>query len=83
MLTVEAKGLSSQSNAIQNQLKLLALENQSLQAIIDSDSLDDLNPLPSIPPIDDVDLANKMIATRNQTEQLRSQIDRFLYVSQA
>lgn len=74
LLTIESKGLSSQLASIQNQLLLLRVANSSLQAIIDSPSLDSLNPLPPIPVVDDPSLSSKLLAARNQTEQLRSQI---------
>ena len=34
-----------------------------------------LSPLPSLPPVQDADLANKMLAARNQTQQIRSQLE--------
>ena len=67
LLTVQAKGLTSQISALRNRLELLDLEYRSIQTIIDSPSLESLLPLPPLPQVDDSDFYADMIAARNQT----------------
>ena len=74
-MTVQAKGLTSQISALRNRLELLDLEYRSIQTIIDSPSLESLLPLPPLPQVEDSDFYADMIAARNQTLQLRSQIN--------
>ena len=76
LLHVEAKGLLGRRQAIEQSIRLLSLEASALEAIIASNGDPSLLPsLPSLPPVQDVDLANKMRAARNQTQQIRSQLE--------
>ena len=76
LLRVEARGLISRAKAIEQSIKLLRLEASALDAIIASDGdpakFEDLPPLPQVK---DHDLENKMLAARNQTRQIRSQLE--------
>jgi len=75
LLTVEAEGLTSRLEALDQSIQLLRLEAKSLQAIISSGGDPErFGPLPPLPPVADDQLANKMLAARNQTEQIRSQL---------
>ena len=76
LLTVEAKGLSSRRVALEQSIRLLQLQAQALQAIIASDGDPArIGSLPPLPAVSDPGLAEKLIAARNQTLQIRSQLD--------
>lgn len=75
LLTVEAKSLTGQRIALQENLQLLELEAKSLQAIIASNgNPQDFGSPPVLPTTSDIELRNKMFAARNQAEQFRSQL---------
>lgn len=73
LLTVEAAGLAARRTALEHSIGLLELEAQSLQAIIDAKGDPVLfSPLPSVTQVSDSELQKKMLAARNQTQQIRS-----------
>ncbi len=75
LLTVEARGLASRREALEQTLKLLNLQADALESIIASQGNPSrLGPLPPLPSIANSDLAEKLITARNQTQQLRSQL---------
>jgi len=76
LLTVEALGLTSRRNALEQSIRLLNLQAESLQTIIASrGDLKRAQPLPSLPLVSDPSLLAKLTAARNQTQQLQSQLD--------
>ena len=76
LMTVEARGLASRRQASEQTLRLLTLQAQSLQAIIASGGDPArIGPLPSLPSVSDPALTEKLVTARNQTQQIRSQLE--------
>lgn len=79
LLTFEAKGLSSKKDSLTQSLSLISFQSSALQSIIsnkDNLSLFKLDPL--VAPSDlsaDSDFQDKVDASRNQTLQLKAQLD--------
>lgn len=75
LLRVESKGLSSRAVAIDQSLGLIKLEGIALNSIIVSGGdPSEFGLLPALPSVQDPDLASKMLAARDQTLQIRSQL---------
>lgn len=80
LLTVEASALNARIKAIEQSLQLIQFEALAYQTIIDADGIPDLfPPLPLLPVLEDVSLRNKMLASRNQTQQTRSQLTQLAF----
>jgi len=76
LLDVEAKGLASRRQAIERSLLLLDLQARSLQVIIRSDGdPGHMAPLPTLPLVNDPQMAAQLATARNQTQQLVSRLD--------
>jgi HlyD family secretion protein len=76
LLTVEAKGLASRRQALEQTIRLLNLQAASLQTIIASNGDPSrIGSLPRLPLVNDPELAQKLITSRNQTQQIRSQLE--------
>jgi len=76
LFTVEAKGLASRRFAIMNTLALMDLQARSLQGILKSGGNPQLlPPLPAIPLSKDPVLSSQLISARQQTQQIRSQLE--------
>ncbi len=76
LLTVEAKGLTSRRLALEQTIRLLNLQADALQTIIASNGNPRrIGPLPKLPMVADSQLAEKLITSRNQTQQIRSQLE--------
>jgi HlyD family secretion protein len=76
LFTVEAKGLASRKIALLNTLQLLELQARSLQGVLASEG--DPNRFPSLPPlplISDPVLLAQLSTAREQTMQLRAQLE--------
>lgn len=75
LIRIEAKGLESRRIATVNSIRLLESESKSLQNIINSEgNPDQFVSLPSLSVVNDPSLANQLLAARNQTQQIRSQL---------
>ncbi len=75
LMTVEALGLASRRKALEQTIRLLTLQAASLQSIISSEGDPRrLGPMPALPDIQDPHLASKLMTARNQTVQLRVQL---------
>uniref|UniRef100_UPI0040476CB9 HlyD family efflux transporter periplasmic adaptor subunit n=1 Tax=Cyanobium sp. TaxID=2164130 RepID=UPI0040476CB9 len=76
LMSVEAKGLSSRRLALEQTIRLLNLHAEALKAIISSNGDPDrMGPMPLLPAVSDPSLAEKLITARNQTQQIRSQLE--------
>lgn len=76
LVTVEAKGLASRRQALITTLTLLDLQARSLQGILSSGGDPNrLPPEPSLPPVSDPALLAKLITARQQSQQIRSQLE--------
>ena len=76
LLDVEAKGLASQRQALNTTLVLLDLQAKSLDSILQSGGDPrHFQPLPSLPAVTDPVLLAQLITARQQSQQLRSQLD--------
>ena len=76
LMTVEALGLVSRRKALQETIRLLTLQAESLQSIIASEGDPRrLGPMPALPLITDPELASMLMTARNQTVQLRTQLE--------
>lgn len=76
LLTVEALGLTSRRTALEQSIRLLNLQAESLQTIISSGGDPRrVQSLPSLPLVTDPSLLSKLTAARNQTLQIQSQLD--------
>jgi len=75
LVTVEALGLNSRQQALEQTIRLLDLQANALQAIIASGGdVRRLGLQPALPPVKDPALAEKLLTARNQTQQLRTQL---------
>lgn len=75
LLDVEAKGLASRREAIEQSQQILRLQARTLEAVIRSNGdITKMPPLPPIPQVADPELANKLATARNQTLQIRAQL---------
>ena len=75
LLDVEAKGLASRRQAIEQTLQILALQARSLETVIASNgNIRRMAPLPAIPEVSDLALSNTLVAARNQTLQIKAQL---------
>jgi len=76
LFTVEAKGLASRRQAITNTLRLLDLQALALQGVLRSGGDPRrFPPLPPLPLVRDPALLAQLLTARQQTEQVRSQLD--------
>jgi hemolysin D len=76
LMSVEAKGLSSRRQALEQTIRLLNLHAEALKAIISSNGVPArMGPMPLLPAVSDPALAEKLITARNQTQQIRSQLE--------
>ena len=76
LLDVEAKGLASQRQALNTTLVLLDLQAKSLDSILQSGGDPRrFQPLPPLPAVTDPVLLAQLITARQQSQQLRSQLD--------
>ena len=75
LLDVEAKGLASRREAIEQSQQILRLQAQALEAVIGMNGdVDQMPALPPIPKVANPELANKLATARNQTLQIRAQL---------
>lgn len=75
LLDVEAKGLASRRQALEQTLQILKLQVDSLRAIERSGGdYRQIKELPPLPPVDDPDLSTKLSTARNQTLQIKAQL---------
>ena len=75
LLDVEAKGLASRSEAIEQILQILSLQARSLDTVIASNGdISAMGNVPDVPVVDDPDLANTLATARNQTLQIKAQL---------
>lgn len=75
LLDIEAKGLSSRRKALDQSLQILLLQAKTLEVLIQSNGdIDQMLPLPKVPQVADPDLSNKLYTARNQTLQIRAQL---------
>lgn len=75
LLDVEAKGLSSRREAIEQTLQILSLQARSLDTVIASNgNVAAMASLPDIPAVADPALANTLATARNQTLQIKAQL---------
>jgi len=75
LLDVEAKGLASRRQAIEQTLQILALQARSLDTVILSNgNVRRMAPLPAIPLVSDPALADTLATARNQTLQIKAQL---------
>ena len=76
LFTVEAKGLNSRRQAIDDMLALIELQARSVQSILSSGGdPKKFQPLPPIPVVEDQELALQLSTARQQVEQLRSSLE--------
>ena len=75
LFSIEAKGLASRRQALEATYKLLNLQASSLKAVLSSNG-DPSNfaPEPPLPEVQDQQLLNQLITSRQQSQQLRSQL---------
>ncbi len=75
LLDVEAKGLASRREAIEQILQILSLQARSLDTVIASNGdISAMSNFPEVPDVDDPALANTLATARNQTMQLKAQL---------
>lgn len=75
LLDVEAKGLASRREAIEQTLQILSLQARSLDTVIASNGdIKAMATLPDVPVVDDPALANTLATARNQTLQIKAQL---------
>ena len=75
LLDVEAKGLASRREAIEQILQILVLQARSLDTVIASNGdISAMATFPDIPAVNDPDLANTLTTARNQTLQIKAQL---------
>jgi hemolysin D len=75
LLDVEAKGLASRRQAIEQTLQILGLQAKSLDTVIATDGdISKMAPLPDLPPVADPSLASTLATARNQTLQIKAQL---------
>lgn len=75
LLDVEAKGLASRREAIEQILQILALQARSLETVIASNGdISAMANFPEVPLVEDPALANKLATARNQTLQIKAQL---------
>ena len=80
LLVVQSQGLISRHKAITERLTLLELEASSLLTIIDSNGdPDSFSPLPKLPVVSDSEFRSRLMAARNQTQQIRTQLKQISY----
>ena len=76
LFTVEGKGLVSRRNALSDTRKLLELQALSLKTVLVSDGdPSKFAPLPDLPKADNPALQAQLMTARQQSEQLRSQLE--------
>ena len=76
LFDVEAKGLASRRVALITNARLLDLQARSLQSILKSGGDPKrFAPLPPLPLVNDPVLAGQLITARQQTQQIRSQLE--------
>lgn len=76
LFTVEAKGLASRKIALVNTLQLLELQARSLQGVLASGGDPSRFPLlPPLPVVSDIILLAQLSTAREQTMQLRAQLE--------
>ena len=76
LLSVEAKGLSSRRQALEQTMRLLNLHAESLKAIISGNGgAGRISQMPPLPLVADPSLVDKLLTARNQTQQIRSQLE--------
>lgn len=76
LLDVEAQGLASRRQALEQSLGLLDLQARSLQVIIRSDGDPrKIGPMPPLPLATSLQIAAQLTTARNQTQQLRSRLE--------
>ncbi len=75
LLDVEAKGLASRRQAIEQTLQILTLQARSLGTVIAADgNVRNMAPLGPIPEVPDPALFNTLVTARNQTLQIKAQL---------
>ena len=75
LLDVEAKGLASRREAIEQILQILALQAKSLNTVIASNGdISVMADFPDVPSVEDPALANTLATARNQTLQIKAQL---------
>ena len=75
LLDVEAKGLASRREAIEQILQILSLQARSLDTVIASNGdITAMATFPEVPAVDDPALANTLATARNQTLQIKAQL---------
>ena len=75
LFSIEAKGLASRRQALEATYKLLKLQASSLKAVLSSDGdPSKFGPEPPLPEVQDQQLLNQLITSRQQSQQLRSQL---------
>ena len=76
LFDVEAKGLASRREALENTLSLLELQSKTLKDILLSDGDPSrFQPLPPIPAVDDLQLDQQLRTARQQSQQFRSLLE--------
>ena len=75
LFDVEAKGLASRRQALENTLSLYELQARALKSILNSNGDPSrFEPLPPIPVVDDLHLNSQLATARQQSQQFRSQL---------
>ena len=75
LFTVEGKGLISRRRALIDTQQLLQLQALSVKAVLVSNGEPSkFGPLPTLPQVSDLDLQSQLLTARQQSEQLRSQL---------
>lgn len=75
LLDVEAKGLASRREAIEQILQILSLQARSLETVIASNGdISAMENFPDVPEVDDPALSNTLATARNQTLQIKAQL---------
>ena len=75
LLDVEAKGLASRREAIEQILQILSLQARSLDTVIASNGdISVMATIPDVPEVDDPALATTLATARNQTLQIKAQL---------
>lgn len=76
LFTVEAEGLASRRKALQTTLELLQVQAKSLKAVLVSNGDPSrFGPEPPLPVVADSQLRAQLITARQQSQQLRSQLE--------
>ncbi len=80
LFVVEAKGLTSRRSGLSNTLAILDIQARSLKTIINGNGdPSQMESMPELPVIDDLELSAKLITARQQSQLILSQLAQIAY----